>query len=294
MKKTILTNGDVLEAAGNLAHRLRIGFADKPLKIYAIPRGGIPVAYLLLSVTHFDLVSDPKEADIAVDDIIDSGATQGRHFKQYGLETFALFNKKVNPELGWVVFPWEGSEEKSIEDACVRLLQFCGENPEREGLKETPARMAKAWAFWTGGYSQDPYNIFKTFEDGGEKYDEMITVSPIPFYSHCEHHMAAIFGDVYISYLPQGKIAGLSKFARLVDVFSKRLQVQERLTTQIADVIESALKPIGCAVLIKARHFCIESRGVQKSGVYTTTTATRGAFRDDPKVRSEFFSSLER
>jgi len=174
-----------------------------------------------------------------------------------------------------------------------KFLEEVGENSEREGLIETPERMAKAWRFWTSGYSQDPDSVFKEFGDGGEDYDEMIVLEPIPFYSHCEHHMAAIFGDVYIAYIPNKKIAGLSKFARLVDIFSRRLQVQERMTTQIADSIQKNLNPIGVAVFIKGTHFCIESRGVQKPGMKAKTSAMRGAFRDKPEARAEFFSSIQ-
>ena len=153
--------------------------------------------------------------------------------------------------------------------------------------------MAKAWKFWTSGYSMDPDAVFKEFADGGEHYDEMVIIDPIPFYSHCEHHMAAIFGEVHIAYVPDKKIAGLSKFARLVDIFARRLQVQERITVQIADAIEKNLAPLGVAVFIKATHFCIESRGVEKAGTKAKTSALRGVFKDNPAARAEFFSLLK-
>lgn len=268
------------------------------IKIYAVPRGGIPVAYLLLGKWDgFELTQDPKKADIFVDDLIDSGETRLRMTRLHPFpHFFALIDKQtgVNFKGKWIVFPWEDSEEGSIEDACIRLLQYTGEDPTREGLRETPKRMAKAWKFWTSGYNQNPKEVFKVFEDGAENYNEMIIIAPISFYTHCEHHMAAIFGTAHIAYIPNGKIAGLSKFARLVDVFARRLQVQERLTVQIANTIEEVLKPSGVAVFIKARHFCMESRGVQKSGVETKTSALRGLFLDQPQVRSEFFGLLDK
>lgn len=184
-------------------------------------------------------------------------------------------------------------DHRMFENTCRNLLKHIGEDPYREGLVETPKRMAKAWKHWTKGYGQDPADVFKEFTDGGEGYDEMIIVSPIPFYSHCEHHMAAIFGDVYIGYIPNGKIAGLSKFARVVDIFAQRLQVQERLTVQIANAINQHLEPLGVGVFVKARHFCMESRGVEKSGVYTKTSAMRGVFLNKSEVRAEFFELLK-
>ncbi|KKP77705.1 MAG: GTP cyclohydrolase 1 [candidate division WS6 bacterium GW2011_GWF1_35_23] len=287
----ILTHEEIDIAIQKMARQIEICHGNC-INIYPVPRGGIPIAYHLLRyLPNSSIVDSRDEADIIIDDLVDSGKTRQ---KFDSLPFYTAFDKQKNPELGWLVFPWEGSGESSIEDACVRLLEYCGENPEREGLKETPARMARAWQFWTSGYNQNPKDIFKTFEDGGENYDEMIVISPIPFYSHCEHHMAAIFGDVYIAYIPNGRIAGLSKFARLVDVFARRLQVQERLTTQIADTIEQELNPRGIGVFIKARHFCMESRGVQKSGVYTKTSALRGIFLTKAEVRAEFFGMIDK
>lgn len=179
-----------------------------------------------------------------------------------------------------------------LEEAFQRLISYIGEDVNREGLRETPTRMRKAWEFWTSGYSQNPEDVFKTFEDGAENYNEMIVLDPIPFYSMCEHHLAPFFGNVVIAYIPNKRIAGLSKFSRLIDIFSRRLQVQERLTTQIADVIERQLKPTGAGVFIKARHMCMESRGVQKSGIYTKTSALKGFFFTKPEVRQEFFNMI--
>tara|TARA_B100000700_G_scaffold331816_1_gene469560 strand:+ start:28690 stop:29268 length:579 start_codon:yes stop_codon:yes gene_type:complete len=160
----------------------------------------------------------------------------------------------------------------------------------REGLVETPDRVAKAMAHWFGGYDMDAGDILKTFEDGAEGYDQMIAVVDIPFYSKCEHHMADIFGTATVAYIPNGKIVGLSKLSRLVDMYARRLQVQERLTNQIADSLQEHLDPIGVGVHIKARHMCMESRGICQQGHHTVTTALKGAIKDEGRTRAEFLN----
>lgn len=171
------------------------------------------------------------------------------------------------------------------------MLNSIGENPDREGLRETPIRVAHAWlGTWASGYALDPKAVLKTFEDGAEGYNEMITVSQIPIYSHCEHHLAPFFGSATISYLPKSRIVGLSKFARLIEIFSRRLQVQERMTAQIADAIEEVLAPRGVGVMVRCRHLCMESRGVRTPGSFTTTTALRGVMRAGA-ARAEFLAA---
>lgn len=177
---------------------------------------------------------------------------------------------------------------KMIEDASEQLLHAIDPQFGREGTAETPARVAKAWAHWTSGYSVDIGKLLKCFEDGGEKYDQMVIVKDIPIYSKCEHHLADIFGTCSIAYIPNGKIVGLSKLSRLADAFARRLQVQERLTDQIADALIEHLDPLGVGVLIKARHLCMESRGICQQGHHTVTTALRGVIKSDPQARSEF------
>jgi GTP cyclohydrolase I len=170
----------------------------------------------------------------------------------------------------------------------LEILDHIGEDADREGLAETPARVAKAWGTWFGGYKQDVASIMKTFKDGAEGVDEMVIEVDIPFYTHCEHHMAPFFGLASIAYVPDGKVLGLSKMNRLVDVFARRLQVQERLTNQIADAMEEHLQPKGVGVLLRARHMCVESRGVQHRGCSTTTSALRGCIKTEPDARMEF------
>ena len=154
------------------------------------------------------------------------------------------------------------SNEFTSED-WRRLIKDLGENPDRPGLRETPERVAKAWHHWTSGYDQDPNEILKVFEDGAENYNELIVVRGIPVYSHCEHHLAPFFGIATIGYTPAGRIVGLSKLTRLVDCFAKRLQVQERLTMQVADALTEHLKPRAVGVVIRCRHMCMESRGIR-------------------------------
>ena len=172
--------------------------------------------------------------------------------------------------------------------AMLLLLNAAGEDVEREGLLETPERAAKAWLDWTSGYTMDPRDVMKTFEDGGKDCDEMVVRTNIPVYSHCEHHLAPIFGTATVAYIPDGRVIGLSKLDRLVDIFARRLQVQERMTNQIADALQEHLQPVGCGVIVRARHLCMESRGVRHVDSNTRTSALRGVFKTDPRVRTEF------
>jgi GTP cyclohydrolase I len=176
------------------------------------------------------------------------------------------------------------------EELIKQLLTELGENPDREGLQETPKRVMKAWRHWTNGYALEAADVLKTFEDGAEGADEMVIVRDIQLYSHCEHHMAPFFGKAHVGYIPNGRVVGLSKLARVVDIFSHRLQVQERLTNQIANAINDELQPLGVAVVIEATHFCMCSRGVNKQGSTTVTSALRGAIKDKPEARAEFMA----
>lgn len=173
------------------------------------------------------------------------------------------------------------------------LLVAIGEDVTRPGLLETPARVMRAWKEeWAAGYKQDPVAVLKTFEDGAEACDEMLMVGPIEFYSHCEHHLAPFFGEAFISYVPKGRIVGLSKLARVLDIFAHRLQVQERLTNQIADTIYNALEAEGVGVVLRAKHLCMCSRGVRKTGSMTITSALRGCMKDEPEARAELFALI--
>lgn len=173
------------------------------------------------------------------------------------------------------------------------LLIFIGENPDREGLLETPKRILKAWKERTEGYSIDVPKLLKTFSDGAEGAKELVIVHNIPVISVCEHHGADIIGIAHVGYIPNGRIVGLSKLARVVDAYSRRLQVQERLTAQIADVIWKELSPIGVGILVRASHACMGTRGVKIHGSVTTTSAMRGALMNEPETRAEFLQLCE-
>ncbi len=180
----------------------------------------------------------------------------------------------------------------NVSEKVKVILNEIGEDPNREGLLDTPERVAKSYEFLTKGYNQDIDTVINgaIFE---EKYDEMVIVKDIDFYSMCEHHMLPFFGKVHVAYIPNGKIVGLSKIPRIVDMFARRLQVQERLTQQIADVLEEKLEPKGVAVVVEGYHMCMMMRGVQKQNSTTTTSAVHGAFRAE-KTRLEFLNLISR
>ena len=174
------------------------------------------------------------------------------------------------------------------EEAIRTLIRWAGDDPTREGLLDTPRRVAKAYEEWFSGYDDDPETILaRTFEEV-EGYDDIVLMRDIRLESYCEHHMAPIIGKAHIAYLPETKVVGISKLARLVDAFSKRLQIQEKLTAQIAETLDTVLEPRGVAVMIEAEHQCMSTRGVHKHGVDTITTRFTGAFKDDPKWEDRF------
>jgi len=176
-----------------------------------------------------------------------------------------------------------------MENAVKDILKHIGEDPTREGLLDTPKRVRKAWEFLCGGYELDPQEIIRKALFTSTN-DEMVVVKDIEFYSQCEHHLLPIIGKVHVAYIPNGKVIGLSKIPRVVDVFARRLQIQEQLTEQIADAINEAISPKGVAVMIDARHMCMEMRGVQKICSTTVTSALRGLFKKDKKTKDEFLS----
>lgn len=189
--------------------------------------------------------------------------------------------------------PIEKTEKPSraeAEAAVKTLLRWAGDNPEREGLHDTPKRVVKAYEEFYKGYDDDPREILsRTFEEICG-YDEMVVLRDIPFESHCEHHMAPIIGHAHVGYLPNKKVVGISKLARIVETYAKRLQVQEKMTAQIADCIQDILEPLGVGVIIQATHECMSTRGVNKHGISMVTSRMVGAFRKDEKTRREFLA----
>lgn len=178
-------------------------------------------------------------------------------------------------------------------EAAIRtLLRWAGDDPDREGLLDTPRRVVSAFEEWFSGYGADPVDILKrTFEET-DGYDEMVLLKDIRFESHCEHHMAPIIGKAHVAYLPDRRVVGISKLARLVEAYAKRLQIQEKMTAQIANAIDEVLQPKGVAVVIAAAHQCMTTRGVHKSGVVMVTSRMLGAFRDNPSTRREFLAMV--
>jgi GTP cyclohydrolase IA len=179
-----------------------------------------------------------------------------------------------------------------VEQAVKTIIRWSGDDPTRDGLLETPSRVAKAYEEYFRGYAEDPESILqKTFEEI-EGYDEMIVLRGIRFESHCEHHMAPIIGRAWVAYIPNGRVVGISKLARVVDAYAKRLQIQEKMTAQIANTIQEVLHPQGVAVVIKAEHHCMTTRGVHKPGTDMVTSRMLGAFRDNPITRQELLAMV--
>ena len=261
----------------------RIDLLDKNKKYYGIPRGGAVMAGLTKSAVH-----EVSEADIIIDDLYDSGTTYRKWKKLYPDKEFVfVFDKRKEYKNTWLEFPWEESGEIEVQENVTRLLEYFGEDVSREGLQDTPKRFVK---FFNEFLSPPEWNC-TTFESEG--YDEMIVQTNIPFHSLCEHHIAPFFGEGHIAYIPNKRIVGLSKLARTLETYARRLQNQERITQQVADFLEKELEPQGVAVVIKAKHMCMEMRGVKKHGTWTTTSKMTGTFRNDNKARNEFLNLIK-
>ena len=262
-------------------------------RIYGVPRGGAIVAGLLRTkfpsfkygMQGVQVVTSPEAADVIVDDIIDSGRTQSA-FAKYTDKPFIALVTKNGSE--WVEFPWERPGNGDGEETVLRLLQFLGLDATTPGLRDTPARVIRMYQELL---TQLPVT-FTTFPSDG--YDEMIVESNIEFFSLCEHHMVPFFGTADVGYIPDQKIVGLSKLARVVEYYARGLQVQERLTQQIADRLEKELQPKGVGVVIRARHLCQEMRGIKKRDIMTTTSSLKGLMFNDHKARQEFLSLAHR
>ncbi len=183
--------------------------------------------------------------------------------------------------------------DRDAAEAAVRILiRWAGDNPDREGVLGTPARLIRAYEEYFAGYHNDPADVLeRTFEET-EGYDEMVVLRDISFQSHCEHHIAPIIGCVHVAYLPRHRVVGISKLARVVEIYARRLQIQEKLTTQIADTINNVLQPNGVAVVIEAAHHCMTTRGIHRPGTMMVTSRMLGGFRNDPKTRREFLTMI--
>ncbi|MDW6023910.1 GTP cyclohydrolase I FolE [Mesorhizobium sp. BAC0120] len=201
--------------------------------------------------------------------------------------------KKFMPQSAYLEKPvTDRPSEAEVEAAVQTLIRWTGDNPDREGLRDTPSRVVKAYREMFNGYDRNPAEeLGRTFEEVAG-YDDLVIVKDIQFHSHCEHHMVPIIGKAHVGYLPSGKVVGLSKIARVVDIFAHRLQTQETLTAQIANSIQSVLNPRGVAVMVEAEHMCIAMRGIKKQGSTTLTSAFTGTFRDNPQEQIRFVTMV--
>jgi len=253
---------------------------DKNLKYYGVPRGGQYIAALV------NPVDTPEEADVICDDLIDSRATLLKWQAAFPDKPFLAAFDKTKMAGQWLRFPWEHKGEVELEENILRVIEYF-DDPTREGLKDTPKRYVK----FLKEFFAVPNFEFTAFDSEG--MDEMILQTNIPFYSLCEHHIAPFFGVAHVAYIPNGKIVGLSKLARTVDFYSRRLQNQERITQQIADRIQKELSPVGVAVVLTAQHLCMAMRGVKKHDTWTTTSKMNGVFRTDLNCRQEFLNLIK-
>lgn len=288
-----ITYSKLLRDVDKLAQKVEVS-KKRYDSIFGVPRGGVPIAILLakaLNRTLLDNVNQISSNTLIVDDLIDSGKTR----EQFKDNEFAVvYTKPHSPKPtysveaidGWIRFPYEETE-KDEQDIIVRLLEVLGEDPTREGLQDTPKRVIK---FYKEFLEKKEFN-FTTFE--GEQYDEMIVQRNIPFFSLCEHHIAPFFGTATVAYIPTKRIVGLSKLARCIEHYTHNLQNQERITSQVAERLNSELGALGVAVSLSARHFCMEMRGVKTHDVYTTTTKLLGVFKENNSARAEFMTILK-
>lgn len=294
MSKLIeLTWNHVWEATDELATRTLNHTAYKQKGVYGIPTGGIFVALDLSRRHGFRFLERPVVGCLVVDDLVDSGRTLAPYHNSQEYVCDALFRKPKSPKHlaqfaaqqdGWLQFPWEHAS--APEDAVVRLLQYIGEDPTREGLLKTPQRVTRAWKNELfSGYQTDIRKLFTVFEDGA--CDELVLLQDIEMFSFCEHHLLPFYGKAHVAYLPDKKVIGVSKLARIVDAYSRRMQIQERIGQQVTDALNEHLQPRGAACVISAQHLCMKCRGVQKQNSVMTTSSLTGAFRTEPQLRME-------
>lgn len=281
--KRVVTWAEVFAAASRI--KFKTGLASKG-RVFGIPTGGSVVAACMSA----DPLDKPVPGCLVVDDIVDSGRT-AHPYEQAGHVVMALFSRPGD-ERGivqtddWVVFPWE--HDQGPIDAVRRLIQFAGGNPDSEELKDTPSRVLRSFDELTGGRLIDAGAILARDFPTPDGYGEMVILRKIPFWSLCEHHMLPFHGTATVAYIPGERVVGLSKLARLVDCFARRLQIQERMTAQIVDALEEHVRPRGSACVVEAVHTCMTARGVGKTGSSMVTSALRGAFKDQPQTRAEF------
>lgn len=292
-----------------------MNMSKKILYLFPIPQGGIPVAMQLqkelIALGHKDVLLVDEDWFTAncvsqksvlwiVDDIIDSGRTMQKHCPGGIFQTVALhlkegssflptyYGEKIGPQT-WIEYWWE-KKGTDIKDHLVRQIEYIGEDPNREGLLETPKRIVKSWDKIYGGYKVDISQLFKTFSDGA--CDSMVILKNIEFFSTCEHHLLPFHGKANIAYIPNGKVLGISKLARLLEAFSRRMQIQERIGEQVTESLMQYLDPLGAICVLEAQHFCMTARGVEKQNSVMVTSSIKGCFLEY-ETRTEFLNLIK-
>lgn len=272
---------------------VQLSYIDREgLVVYGIPKGGmIATAFLQKATVTWDV----SKADIILDDLVDSGKTKLKHTTQFpDVEFFCLYDKQAEKDKRWIVFPWEKdhpSGEDTIQQNIVRQLQFIGEDSNREGLRDTPDRVVRSWRELFAGYSADPAGLFRSFDADG--YDQIVLLKDIEMYSMCEHHILPFFGKAHVAYIPDGNVIGISKLARLVDCFARRLQIQERIGEQVTSMLMKYLKPQGAICIIEATHMCMRMRGCNKQNSTMVTSSLKGVFMTDSSARQELLQLIK-
>lgn len=267
--------------------------------VYGVPNGGMIASAFLKEAL---VTEDPTEATIILDDIVDSGETAAHYIGAYPrADFFALVDKKLKSpqsldvdENTWVIFPWERDHPKglmTVEHNIVRLLQYIGEDATREGLVDTPTRVIKSYEELFAGYSTNPKSLLTTFKDTDE-YDQIVLAKDIELFSMCEHHMLPFFGKAHVAYIPGNKVIGVSKLARILDMFARRLQIQERIGQQVTNFLMEELEPVGAACIIEASHLCMRMRGVRKQHSIMVTSSLTGAFKEKSEARNELMQLI--
>jgi len=286
--KTKVSWDEIKQRLGKVLAGFKTG--EKPIRVFGIPKNGmILTAFLPKGFIAWD---DPETCNIILDDILDSGRTVNSYAKKYPKKQIIVLYNKQKEDLGWIVLPWE-DEKKDAEDLVARQIEMLGEDSTREGLIKTPERVVKSWQYLFSGYNKED-DVLLSAIFTSENSDEMVILKDIEFYSMCEHHILPFYGKAHIGYIPKdNKVVGVSKLARLVEVYSRRLQIQERLTAQIANAINDALKPEGVGVVLEAKHLCMMARGVEKQNSIMTTSAMYGIFREKPETRAEFLDRIK-
>lgn len=283
------------EAVAALAQKLEVAAVVYD-SVWGIPTGGAIIALLLAEQTGRRIVDEPRPGTLICDDICDSGETLGPFAGTYPTAVLHVRPRsRALPTVGlhetdaWVKYPYEKAEAPG-QEVVTRMIELVGDDPRREGLRETPARVVRAWSELFAGYKAAP--MLTTFDDGS--YDEIVISRDITFCSVCEHHWLPFYGRAHVGYLPRGRIIGLSKLSRVVDKYARRLQVQERMTQQIAQELMEALDPAGVAVVVEGTHFCMLSRGVRQQESVMVTSTMLGRFRESAPTRAEFFALIKK